>query len=105
MHARVAAAGLALMAMAPHAPHAPVMHVVRVSGFRFEPETLTVAPGDSVRWVNADILRHTATADDSSFGTPELPTDSAATAAAPAAGIHPYHCDAHPVMRGVLVVR
>ncbi|MDB4905223.1 MAG: copper-binding protein [Gemmatimonadetes bacterium] len=108
MRLRAAAAGVAVMvtgAVAPAPRRAPAMHVVRITEFRFQPETLTIAAGDSVRWENRDILPHTATAGDSSFATPELSTGTSSLDYAPVAGDHPYHCDAHPVMRGMLTVR
>jgi plastocyanin len=34
---------------------------VRVSGFRFQPTELTVAPGTTVTWTNDDAILHTVT--------------------------------------------
>jgi len=39
----------------------PVTHTVTVDGTAFKPATLTIKAGDSVVWVNKDIVSHTAT--------------------------------------------
>ena len=36
-------------------------HKVAMVGMQFQPEVLTVAPGDTVVWVNQDVVSHTAT--------------------------------------------
>ncbi len=33
-------------------------HVVEIKQMKFVPQTLTVAPGDSIKWVNRDIVEH-----------------------------------------------
>jgi plastocyanin len=43
-------------------------HVVQVISFRFEPEELTIQPGDTVVWRNTG-GNHNVVADDSSFGS------------------------------------
>jgi plastocyanin len=42
------------------AARTPVTHTVNIDGSRFEPETLSVV-GDTVVWVNKDLVAHTAT--------------------------------------------
>ncbi len=39
----------------------PKTHAVTMENMRFQPESLTVASGDSVVWVNKDLVPHTAT--------------------------------------------
>lgn len=39
----------------------PKTHTVTIEGMTFQPEVLTVASGDSVVWVNKDLVAHTAT--------------------------------------------
>ena len=36
-------------------------HVVAMRDFEFEPAQLVVAPGDTVVWINRDVVPHTAT--------------------------------------------
>ncbi len=53
---------------APPAPAPPVVVVVQVRDFGFEPRSITVQPGDTVRWVLAGADRtHTVSARDGSF--------------------------------------
>ena len=39
----------------------PKTHTVTIEAMRFQPETLTVAAGDTIVWVNKDVVPHTAT--------------------------------------------
>jgi plastocyanin len=86
---------------------APRTHVVEISGFGFRPETLTVAAGDTVRWVNHDAVPHSATAGPDSART----LDSGSIAPdgtwqlVARDGRYEYYSVLHPIMRGVLVVR
>jgi plastocyanin len=81
--------------------------VVEIRGFAFHPETLTVAAGDTVRWVNRDIVPHSATAGPDSartFDSGSIATDGTWQLVA-RDGRYEYYCVLHPNMRGVLVVR
>jgi plastocyanin len=49
--------------------HAAKSHDVSISGFKFQPDTLTVHVGDTVQWKNSDIVPHTVTATDKSFAS------------------------------------
>ncbi len=42
----------------------PRVHTVTNSDFKFSPATLRVVAGDTIIWVNLDIVPHTATAAD-----------------------------------------
>jgi plastocyanin len=42
----------------------PTTHTVTIEGLKFEPEALMVADGDTVVWVNNDLVAHTATSSD-----------------------------------------
>ena len=83
----------------------PRTHVVRISQFEFAPAELTVGVGDTVVWRNADLLPHTSAADSGTWSSAELAPDSSFTFVAADTGRFPYHCAAHPSMRGLLVVR
>jgi plastocyanin len=39
----------------------PTTHTVTIEGIQFRPQTLTVAAGDTIVWVNKDLVAHTAT--------------------------------------------
>jgi len=95
---------VALCQPGPFRPPSPELKPVSISRFEFDPVELTVSLGDSVVWVNADPLRHTATADSGAWTSPELSQGQRFVLVAAKAGRFPYHCAAHPVMRGLIVV-
>ena len=39
-------------------------HVVEIRNLEFTPKELTVVPGDTITWINYDLVPHTVTADD-----------------------------------------
>src|SRR3954464_13585361 len=77
---------------------------VTIAQFQFAPAEVDVLVGDSVVWVNTDQLRHTTTSDSSAWSSPELGAGERFGWRAKQAGRFPYHCSAHPVMHGVVVV-
>src|SRR5687767_3014533 len=44
-------------------------HVIEIEGFEYKPARLRVRPGDTIVWVNRDIVPHTATADSRKWDT------------------------------------
>ena len=51
---------------------APRVHTVLMEGMRFQPEGLTVAAGDTVAWLNRDMVPHTATSASGRFDSNEI---------------------------------
>ena len=98
---------LALVACAAAARGSGASRVVGVDirGFAFVHAETAAAVNDSVVWTNRDALPHTATADSGAWSSPELAGSARFVFVAKRAGRFSYHCAAHPVMRGVLVVR
>ena len=58
-----AALGLTLGIMGPSAAEQSKAktHTVTIEDMRFQPAVLVVAPGDTVVWINKDLVAHTAT--------------------------------------------
>ena len=53
------------------------MHTVTIDGASFSPADLTVKAGDTIVWVNKDLLAHTATAKGGAFDSKVIqPGDS-----------------------------
>jgi plastocyanin len=92
-------AGLAVSSAA--AADAPVA----ISGFAFNPASVTVSVGDSVTWTNNDGVGHTATADDASFTTGTIAAGGSGSATFATAGTFAYHCTIHPAMTGTVIVQ
>jgi plastocyanin len=78
---------------------------VKIASFAYKPAALTVRKGARVRFTNEDRAAHTATADDRSFDTQGIEKGGTAQVTLTRAGTFPYHCDFHPFMKGVIVVR
>ena len=82
----------------------PQVHTVLIEGMRFQPEGLTVAAGDTVVWVNRDMVPHTATSD-GHFDSKEIAPGKSWTYTLRDTGEFAYICTYHPLMKAVLRVR
>lgn len=83
----------------------PQRHVVEIRGLAFHPAVLEVAPGDTVVWINRDIVRHTATANGSNgWDTGILAQEDSSRYVPRRIGETPYICTLHPTMRGRVTV-
>lgn len=80
-------------------------HVVDVRQLRFEPAALTVAPGDTVVWINRDIVPHTVTALNADWGSGGLEKDATWQQVVTIDETVQYYCKYHPTMRGTIVVK
>ena len=80
----------------------PKTHTVIMQNMEFRPKTLTVKAGDSIVWVNKDLVPHTATTD--SFNSASIPAGKSWKYTAQTKGDFPYGCTFHPTMRGTLRV-
>jgi plastocyanin len=80
-------------------------HDVDIEGNAFDPATLTIQVGDTVRWTNQDGIAHTATSDDgTTFDTGSLSTDESESWTATQEGTFSYHCSFHGLMTGTITV-
>jgi plastocyanin len=79
---------------------------VRISGFAFGPNKLTVAPGKAVTWLNGDDSPHQVTI---TTGTPSrgpvMTRGQSHTHTFAAAGVYDYICGLHPGMKGQVEVK
>jgi plastocyanin len=83
----------------------PQVKTVSIEQFAFTPNEISVTLGDTVEWVNRDVFNHTTTADSAAWSSPEFGRGERFLLVTTQQGRFPYHCAAHPVMRGVLVVQ
>ncbi len=78
---------------------------IEMAELAFTPDTLTVAAGATVIWVNADeTLSHTSTSDDALWSSGNLAVGDEFSHAFDEAGTFAYFCEIHPTMRGTIVV-
>ena len=87
-----------------HAAAAPHTYTVVMDKLKFGPLPAALHRGDTIAWVNRDILRHSATAADHSFDVDLLP-GKAGKSVLNKAGAIAFVCRYHPGMRGVLQVK
>jgi len=78
---------------------------VEIKGMAYALPELTVAPGDTVVWVNRDIVPHTVTADARQFDSGSVGPTAEWSFVVRERGRIPYSCTFHPTMKGVLVVK
>ncbi len=108
------AAGASAEPAVARAGRAPAAVNVTIKNFDFTPAAVVLAPGGTVRWVNADVANHQIStgvvgADrprpDGRVASPLLFRGDGFTATFGARGQYPYYCAVHPAMRGAIVVR
>jgi plastocyanin len=81
----------------------PSARVIDVDKLAFGPAPEGLKVGDTVKWRNRDIFRHSATAKDGSFDV-DLPAGRAGKATLKRSGKIDYFCRFHPGMTGTLIV-
>lgn len=82
----------------------PTEHTVVIEAMRYEPEVLSIAAGDSVTWVNKDVVPHTATSAAAGFDSQAIQSDGSWTHTLHEKGEFPYFCTFHPAMTAKIVV-
>ncbi|MEP6594187.1 MAG: cupredoxin family copper-binding protein [Acidobacteriota bacterium] len=84
----------------------PKTHTVTIEGMTFQPDVLTVASGDTVVWVNKDLVAHTATASTAGgFDSKLIAPDTSWKLTVRKKGEFAYTCTYHPTMKGTLRVK
>jgi plastocyanin len=78
---------------------------VHISGFAFNPGTITVSKGTTVTWTNDDPTTHTIVSDSGSFTSGGLGKGNTFSRTFTEAGTFGYHCGVHPSMKGTVVVQ
>ncbi|MGH7129823.1 MAG: cupredoxin domain-containing protein, partial [Planctomycetaceae bacterium] len=78
--------------------------VVAVLDFEFEPDTVRVAPGTRVTWINCGNEAHTSTADAGTWESELFFTGESFARDFDQTGTFPYHCLPHPFMKAVIIV-
>ncbi|HXW03788.1 MAG TPA: cupredoxin family copper-binding protein [Vicinamibacterales bacterium] len=103
---RIAAGVLLMWAAACGGAPAPRAHTITiVDATRFSPATLDVAVGDTVTWVNQDVVPHTATSTTGGFDSGRIDPEQSWTYTVAKAGELAYVCTYHPTMKGTLRVK
>jgi len=79
-------------------------HDVGIASFAFSPNSVTIAPGDTVTWTNSDGTAHTVTGNNGTWGSGNLANGQTYTHQFNETGDFTYHCTIHSSMTGVVHV-
>ena len=77
---------------------------VEIRDYAFHPQTLWIAPGTTVTWVNRDSVPHTVTGKDGTWGSDLLAQGQEFSYTFTAQGTYEYFCEPHPLMEGRVTV-
>ena len=80
------------------------IHDISILGFAFNPSTLEISQGDTVRWTNNDSFHRIVSDDGVSFESENLSNGDTFEHQFDAAGEFPYHCGIHSSMTGGVIV-
>ena len=80
----------------------PKLYVVEIKDMQFQPAEIRVNKGDTVMWINKDIVPHDATEKDSAWASPPLGNE--VTWKKVITKSDAYYCSIHVVMKGELIV-
>ncbi|MEH6456753.1 MAG: cupredoxin family copper-binding protein [Cocleimonas sp.] len=94
----------ALIASEPQTTSKPIEHKIVITAFKFEPVILKIKAGDSVTWLNKDIVPHTATASDESWDTGMIETNQSKSITFSKNSTFSYFCFYHPTMKAKLEI-
>jgi plastocyanin len=96
---------LSSVAAMSRAASAPAPAAVKIGNFTFNSQQLTVRPGTTVTWTNADDIPHTVVSKDGLFKSRVLDTGERFSFTFAKPGQFGYFCSLHPHMTGTIVVR
>ena len=80
-------------------------HTITIEAMKYQPESVTVAVGDRVVWVNKDVVAHTATSPKGGFDSKMIAPAESWTLTVRTAGAFAYICAYHPTMKATLRVK
>jgi plastocyanin len=78
---------------------------VQISNFTFNAHAVTVKPGTTVTWTNADDIPHTVVSKDGVFKSKVLDSGDKFSFTFAKAGQFGYFCSLHPHMTGTVIVK
>lgn len=81
----------------------PKLHIVEIKQMQFQPATLTVNKGDTVEWINRDMVAHDVTEEPHKAWTSSSLPEGASWRMVVKNNTD-YYCSIHQVMKGKLIV-
>ena len=83
----------------------PKTHTVVMEAMVFRPAALTVSSGDTIVWLNKDLVEHTATSATAGFDSKMIRPGQSWKHTIRRRGDVAYVCTYHPAMKGTLRVK
>ncbi|HWT06905.1 MAG TPA: cupredoxin family copper-binding protein [Xanthomonadales bacterium] len=87
------------------APAPSPVSTIHIKNFAYVPDTVTIHPGATVRFVEDDETPHTVTATDHSYDSGNLNQKDRWSHTFAKEGTYTYFCAYHPYMKGTVVVK
>jgi plastocyanin len=85
-------------------PGTPRVFTISISDMKFDPGKVIVHKGDTVKWINHDIVAHCVTElPDKVWTSSEIPAEGSWKMAVTQSSN--YFCSIHPVMKGKIVMK
>lgn len=100
----VASAATLTLASAKPAVAASTLHEVKIKKFAFVPKRLQVKVGDRIKWTNADLAPHTATAMEFGWDIESIEKGESAELTVTEGMETSYFCAFHPHMKGAFEI-
>jgi len=75
---------------------------VSIQNFAFEPNSVSISVGDTVKWINLDSAPHSIKGAD--FTSESLKKDDSFSYTFTKPGTYNYECSIHPSMKGIVIV-
>ena len=97
--------GEAVWTATPNAASSFRQHVVDIRAFSFHPHRTVASPGDTIVWINRDIVPHTVTANDGTWRSQALEEGQSWEIVVENRDGASYFCEFHPHMTGVVAAR
>jgi plastocyanin len=82
----------------------PKVHIVEIKQMKFQPAELAIQKGDTVVWINNDIVPHDVTEESNKMWTSSLMPAGQAWSSVITQSAD-YYCSIHVVMKGKLIVQ
>ena len=78
---------------------------IAISGFKFDPATITIQVGATVTWTNQDSVDHLVAGDDGSWKSETMAKGATYSHTFDKAGTYTYICKIHTTMKGTIIVK
>jgi len=81
----------------------PELHTVEIDNMKFQPEVVSVHTGDTILWINKDMVSHCVTeVTKNAWMSPKIPNGASWKMVASSSA--DYYCAIHQVMKGKIII-